>query len=149
LAGAITLPGSMGIAYRSDDASGCMFAVWDGNISGEDVEHHLLRLAEDPQFPPARQLQLTDITTMGRVTAPAPELIALLYEGTDLAAKMKVALVVHPSGFDAADRRYKSAAHSIRIAPFTDFASACAHLAILEATAQAACDELRCGLLER
>ena len=67
-------------------AIGCTIAVWDGNLTSEDMQQQMLRLASDPEWPPGPR-QLVDGTTLGTVILPDPELLELLYEGTKLSER--------------------------------------------------------------
>ena len=132
----------MGIAYRADRALGCTTSVWDGSIGAADVRQHLLRLAEDREWPPGR-LHLTDLTTITDATVPDAELLDLLYEGTNLAEELEVAVVVRADFPGSTDLRFASAAREMRAASFTDLVLACAHLGIPASGAQATIRELR------
>ena len=86
----------MAIAYRADRELGCTISVWDGVVTGADVRQHLVRLAGDRDWPPRGNLHLSDLTTVTKATVPDPELLELLYEGTNVATDLKVAVVVRP-----------------------------------------------------
>jgi hypothetical protein len=137
----------MGIAYRADRSLGCTVSVWDGNISANDIQQHLIHLAGNGEWPPG-QLHLTDLTTVGDVTVPDPELVELLYEGTDLAEELKVTVLVRPDSVHEPDLRFASAAHEIRATTFTDIRDACAYLGISTVDAQAIIQDLRTTLAE-
>jgi hypothetical protein len=132
----------MGIAYRADRSLGCTTSVWDGDVSTEDVQQHLIRLAGDPEWPPG-QLHLTDLTTIGDVSIPDPELLALLYEGTNLSEELKVAVVVRADFVDSADLRFASAAQEMSATTFTDLALACTYLGLSETEVRATIEDLR------
>jgi hypothetical protein len=132
----------MGIVYRADRSVGCTTSVWDGSIGPEDVQQHLIRLAEDREWPPGR-LHLTDLTTIQDATIPDPELLDLLYEGTNLSEELKVAVVVRSEFLRRPDLRFASAAHEISATTFTDLDLACAYLGIDAAGARATIKDLR------
>ena len=132
----------MGIAYRVDPSTGCTTSVWDGNIGPGDVQQHLLLLAADRGWPPG-PLHLTDLTTITRADIPDPELLDLLYEGTNLAEELKVAVVVHPEFLRSSGPQFTTAASAMRAMTFTDLDPACAHLGIDAAAARVAISDLR------
>jgi hypothetical protein len=87
----------MGIAHKAVGLHRCTFEVWNGDIDEEEVRAHLIRLAEDPDWPPG-PLNLVDISTMGEVTVPDPDLVAPVREGTILGTELKTALI-DPQGY--------------------------------------------------
>jgi hypothetical protein len=119
----------MGIAHKAVGLHSCTFEVWDGDIDEEEVRAHLLRLAEDPDWPPGA-LNLADLTTMGDVSIPDPELVALLQEGTILETELRTALVVRPEFMEANARQYEDVARATGVTAFTDLRSASEHLGI-------------------
>ena len=132
----------MGIAYRADRSLGCTVSVWDGTVTAADVRHHLIRLAGDNDWPPGR-LHLTDLTTITKATVPDPELVDLLYEGTNAAEKLKVAVVVRSDPRFAPELRYANAAEELAAITFVDLAVACAYLGVSQDAIQATISELR------
>jgi tellurite resistance protein len=40
----------VGIAYRHDRATGLSVSVWDGEVSAEQRQRHMARLASDPEW---------------------------------------------------------------------------------------------------
>jgi hypothetical protein len=137
----------MGIAYRADRLFGCTFAVWDGDIGPDDVTAHLLRLAEDPEWPPG-PMHLSDLSTVKRLTIPDGELLSCLYEGTDFPDGLSGSFVVPPKFLDTADaRRVASTNRHVKL--FTDLPSACDHLGLSVAVVAAVNDELRRALTRR
>jgi len=138
----------MGIAYRADRLLGCTTSIWDGDIDAEDVQQHLITLAGDPDWPPGR-LHLTDLTTVGDVTVPDPDLLALLYEGTNLSEELQVAVVVRSDFPPEPGPRFASATSQMSATTFTDVAGACAHLGVDAAVVQATIEDLREELRRR
>ena len=138
----------MGIVYRTDRTLGCTTSVWDGSIDAHDVQQHLFRLAEDHSWPPG-PLHLTDLTTMTRATIPNPELLDLLYEGTNLAEELKVAVVVRSEFLRRPALRFKSATREIGAKTFADLDLACAYLGIGAAWARTTLEDLREELQQR
>lgn len=132
----------MPIEYRAVSAIGCTIAVWDGNLTSEDMQQQMLRLASDPEWPPGPR-QLVDGTTLGTVILPDPELLELLYEGTKFAQEIRIAFVVGPDFFDDTRDRYHTAVEAFDAATFFDLDTACAHLDIDASTARATIEELR------
>jgi len=81
------------------------------------MRDQLLCLASDPEWP-AGPRHLIDATTIGTVVAPDPELMELLYEGTNLVQQMRIAVVVHPEFFDETRFRYDTASETFNAASF-------------------------------
>jgi hypothetical protein len=129
----------MAIAHKVVRSHSCTFEVWDGDIDEEEVRAHILRLAADRDWPPGA-LNLVDLSTVGNISIPDPELVALLREGTILETELKTALVV-PELVDADAPQYQEAAHATGVTAFTDLRSASAHLGIPL--------EISLGLMER
>lgn len=119
----------MGIAHRAVRAHRCTFEVWHGDIDEAEVRAHLLRLAEDSNWPPGA-LNLVDLTTMGKVSIPDPELVDILREGTVLELELKTALVVRAEFLGATPPQYENAARATGVTAFPDLESASKHLEI-------------------
>lgn len=118
----------MTIAHESVTSQRCTFEVWDGDIDEEEVRAHILRLAEDRDWPPGA-LNLVDLSTARNISIPDPDLVALLREGTILETELKTALVVPK--IDGADARaYEESAQATGVTAFRDLPSASAHLGI-------------------
>ena len=132
----------MGIAYKADRSLDCTISVWDGRITAEDVRQHLGCLASDSEWPAGR-LHLTDLRSITTATVPDPELLDLLYEGTNLAETLKVAVVVRAEPPFRSDLRYETATESLGAATFSDLALACAYLGLDEGAAGETIAELR------
>jgi hypothetical protein len=132
----------MPIDYRVVKALGCTVAVWDGDLTSEDMQQQMIRLASDPEWPPGPR-HLVDASTLGTVVVPDSELLELLYEGTNLAEKIRIAMVVGPDFFDEARPRYPSAAAAFDAATFTDLDAACAYLGVSVSTVRATIEDLR------
>lgn len=132
----------MGIAYRADRTLGCTVSVWDGIVTGADVREHLVRLAGDNDWPPGH-LHLTDLTTITKASVPDPELLDLLYEGTNVAEELRVAVVVRAGPDFEPDLRYATATEAVAATTFADLPLACAFLAVQEDAIQATIIELR------
>jgi hypothetical protein len=135
----------MGIAHNAVGSHSCTFEVWDGDIDEEEVRAHLVRLAEDPDWPPGA-LNLADLTTMGNVSIPDPELVAILQEGTILETELKTALVVRPELIEANARQYQEVARATGVTAFTDLRSASEHLGIPPEISLSLMDALRRSL---
>jgi hypothetical protein len=119
----------MGIVHIAVASHSCTFEVWDGDIDEAQVHAHLFRLADDPNWPPGT-LNLVDLLTVGNISVPDPELVALLREGTVLEKELKTALVVRPEFIEARAPRYNEAARLGGVTAFTDIPSASEHLGI-------------------
>jgi hypothetical protein len=132
----------VGIAYRLDRALGFTLVVWHGDVTAQHAKDHLVQLAADREWPPGRLL-LTDISTVGRVTLPDPQLLDLLLEGTDLREGLEKVVVVPPA-FLAGNGIEKAAASlGMRARPFGELEAACEHLDIDATAVQGTIDELR------
>lgn len=120
----------MGIVYRIDQALDCTIVVWDGDITADDHVHHLLRLAADPDWPPARHL--TDLTTVGEVMLPDPLLMDALVEGTPIRDEIAKVIIVRP-GF-LCEHWIQDSGASVTGLPevCTNVAAACASLAWIQ-----------------
>jgi hypothetical protein len=132
----------MSIVYRSDNTLGCTISVWDGTLTTEDMQQQLIRLASDPDWPPGPR-HLVDGTTLGRVVVPDPSLLDLLYEGADLVAKMRIAVVVRPEFLDEVSARYHTATEALHAATFTDLDAACDYLDLDATAVHSVIDQLR------
>jgi hypothetical protein len=132
----------MPIGHRAVKALGCTIAVWDGKLTSEDMAQQLIRLASDPEWPPGAS-HLVDATTLQEVIIPDPQLLELLYEGTQLVERIRVAVVVSPDFLDEARGHFRTAVDAFDAAPFTDVDAACAYLDVSPTTVRATIDELR------
>jgi hypothetical protein len=134
----------MSILYRADRALGCTIAIWDGDITGEDARKHLVRLASDPNWPPG-PLHLADLTTTTTVAIPEPELVELLFEGSNLAKELSIAVVVRSEFLGDANARYDTSMGVMNAATFTDLDAACAYLELDSREVAAVIEDLRRG----
>jgi len=132
----------MSILYRADSALGCTIAIWDGDITGEDARKHLVRLASDPNWPPG-SLHLADLTTTSTVAIPDPELVELLFEGSNLAKELRIAVVVRPDSLGDTNARYDTSMGTMNAATFTDPDAACAYLNLDSRQVAAVIEHLR------
>lgn len=132
----------MPIRYRADHLLGCTIAVWDGDITGDDALQHVFRIAEDRDWPPG-SLHLADLTTVGTVSIPDPELVELLFEGTTLAADIRIAVIVRPDFVSAADARYETSMGTMHATTFTELDAACVYLGLDSRDVAAVIEALR------
>ena len=132
----------MPIDYRAVKELGCTIAVWDGDLTSEDMQQQMVRLASDPEWPPGPR-HLVDGTTLGTVVIPDPELLELLYEGRNFVDKMRIAMLVRPDFLDQVRLRYHTATAAFDAATFTDLHTACAYLGVSVSTVTATIEELR------
>jgi hypothetical protein len=132
----------MPITYRADKELGCTVAVWDGDLTSEDMHSQLIRLASDTDWPPGPR-HLIDGTTLATVIVPDPELVELLYEGTNLMGKTRIALLVRPDFFDAPRPVYDVANDEFDATTFTDLESACEYLGLSTSAVRSVIAELR------
>ncbi|HET9730147.1 MAG TPA: hypothetical protein VFR41_12030 [Acidimicrobiia bacterium] len=135
----------MGIVHLAVALHRCTFEIWDGDVDEAEVTAHLLRLAEDADWPPGR-LNLVDLTTVGRITVPDPELVALLREGTILEHELKTALVVPAEFLDGNAPEYDESARATGVTTFADIRSASEHLGISVQAALTVMEQLRNSL---
>src|SRR5262245_1493720 len=68
------------IGHRAIRELGVEIVVWDGDVGDAEITEFLVALAADPFWPSGR-LNLTDLTTAGRVAALDRDLVADLIEG--------------------------------------------------------------------
>src|SRR5215831_6159137 len=132
----------MGIAHLLLPDLGLTLVVWHGDVTAADSVDHLLRLAEEPAWPPGL-LHLTDMRTVRSVTLPDPELLELLFEGSHWRDEdLEKAVIV--SGELSRKTTVSDAASSLGMTAtlFTDVESACAHLRIDGARVASLLDEL-------
>jgi hypothetical protein len=132
----------MPIGHRAVEALGCTIAVWDGNLTSEDMSQQLIRLASDPSWPPGPS-HLVDATTLEDVIILDPQLLELLYEGTQLVHRIRVAVVVRPDFLDETRAHFHTAVEAFDAATFTDVYTACAYLGVSPVAVRDVIDELR------
>jgi hypothetical protein len=132
----------MPIVYRADRALGCTVVVWDGDFSSRDMQQQLRRMAGDPDWPPGPR-HLIDGTTIGTITLPEPDLLELLYAGTNLVGKMRIAAILQSDFVDAAGVPYATATHEFHVATFADVNAASDYLGLDSFGVQRVIDELR------
>lgn len=120
-------------------------SVWAGDVAAGDVEQHLIGIAEDPDWPPG-PLHLTDLRMIGTASIPDRELVELLYEGTRLEERIKVAVVVRPELHRKPGLRFASAAKEINAATFADLDAACGYLGVSADVVAQVLAELRAQL---
>ena len=108
---------AMGIAHKADGRITVRSRFGMATSTSREVRAHLFRLAEDPNWPPG-PLNLADLSTMGEVAIPDPELVALLHEGTVLETGLKTALVVRPELLAMNARQYDGAARATGVTAF-------------------------------
>jgi hypothetical protein len=91
-------------------------------VTARETNRQLLRLASDADWPPGG-LHLIDGTTIDTMSLPDPELVDLLFEGTNVLR----AAVLRADLLDDALREY---AARVKFATFTDRDAACAYLGL-------------------
>jgi hypothetical protein len=137
----------MPIVYRADKALGCTIAVWDGDLTSEDMQQQMIDLANDPEWPPGPS-HLVDSTTLGTVIIPDPGLLELVYEGTNLVRQIRIAVVARPEFFDETSTQFRIATDAFNAETFTDVESACEYLALSTTAVESIIDQLRQQLSE-
>jgi hypothetical protein len=94
-----------------------------------------MRLSADADWPPGGR-HLIDGTTADSISLPDPELVELLFEGTEV----RRAAVVRPELADDELRAYTAA---LDFTTFTDRNAACAYLGVDSVAVDAVIEELR------
>jgi len=117
----------MPIVYRALRSLGCTISIWDGEIDERTARDHVLRLAQDSEWPPG-PLHLTDLRTVRHATLPDAGLLDLLYEGTDLTEDIRVAVIVDPGQLSSPALHFMAGTIELHALTFEDVASACAYL---------------------
>lgn len=135
----------MRIAHVALEAHRCTFEVWDGDIDETEVRAHLRRLAEDVHWPPGL-LNLVDLTTVGKISIPDPDLVAVLREGTVLEHELRTALVVPAEFMTAPQPHFEEAASATGVTSFTTVHAASMHLGIPVETSLPILEQLRQSL---
>jgi hypothetical protein len=119
----------MGIVHKAAGPHSCTFEIWDGDIDEAEIQGHLSRLAQDPEWPPGI-LNLVDLSTVKDISVPDPELVSLLREGTVLENELRTALIVRPERTTRNAPQYDESARATGVTAFTDVGAASAHLGI-------------------
>jgi hypothetical protein len=133
----------MPILHSTNKVLGCAIAVWHGRVTGAEMQEQLVHLASDPDWPPG-PTHLVDGTTLETVSVPDPELLELLYEGTELVSgKIRIAVVLRPEFVAAAPVEHPRASEAFEGAVFADLDSACAYLDLSVAAVETAIHRLR------
>ena len=132
----------MAVAHRVLRSIGCTISIWDGDVDEHGARDHLIRLAQDAEWPPG-PLHLTDLRTIRRASVPDTQFLALLYEGTRLVEDVKVAVVVDPNQIEDTRLRFTAETTDLYAATFTTITEACAHLGVDAARIETALNELR------
>jgi hypothetical protein len=136
----------MGIAHSLLPDLELTIVVWHGDVTAADSVDHLLRLAEEPDWPPGL-LHLTDMRTVEQVTLPDPELLELVFEGSHWRDEDLVKVViVSPELLQRTTVQDAATAFGMTATVVADVASACAQLGINPARVESVLDELRSRL---
>jgi len=132
----------MPIVYRADRTLSCTISIWHGHVTRRDQRRQAIQLSSDPTWP-AGPRHLVDGTTITTLTMPEPDLLELLYQGTELVDEMRVAALVRPGFFNKPRGAYKTPSHEFHIAVFTDLDAASYYLGLDRMAVEAVIDELR------
>ena len=133
----------MGIAHRLLPDLGLTVVVWHGEVTADDSAHHLVRLADEPCWPPG-SLHLTDMRTVRTVTLPDPELLELMFEGSHWRDEdLKKVVIVSAQLLPSARVQDAAVALGMNADVFGDVADACAQLRIDPVAISALLEELR------
>src|SRR5689334_7738402 len=119
----------MPIVYLADGTLGCTISIWHGDVTRRDQRRHAIQLSSDPNWP-AGPRHLVDGTTITTLTMPEPDLLELMYEGTNVVDELRVAAVLRAGFFDKPGGAYKTPSHEFYIAAFTDLDAASAYLGL-------------------
>jgi len=135
--------GRVGIAHRLLPDLGLTVVVWHGEVTADDSAYHLVRLADEPCWPPG-SLHLTDMRTVTTVTLPDPELLELMFEGSHWRDEdLKKVVIVSAELLRNTRVQDSAAALGMNADVFGDVANACAHLRIDPIATAALLEELR------
>ena len=74
---------------------------------------------------------------------PDPELVELLFEGSNLAKELRIAVVVRPDSLGDTNARYDTSMGTMNAATFTDPDAACAYLNLDSREVAAVIEQLR------
>ena len=133
----------MGIAHKLVPELGLTVVVWHGDVTVEDSVNHLVRLAEEPHWPPGL-LHLTDMRTVTSVTLPDPELLGLLFEGSHWRDEdLEKVVIVAAELLRGTTVKDSAAAFGMNADVVGDVTSACAHLRLDPNPIARLVDELR------
>jgi hypothetical protein len=134
----------MGVAHYIDDERKGIIIVWDGRVSADEHFEHVLRIAEDPRWPPTRY-SVTDLSTVTAMTVPNAQALDALVEDTDIRDRVEQVIVVRP-GLDY--EQLSKAARSLGLNPkfFVDLDEASVHLGVEPATVRTTVAKLRSKL---
>ena len=132
----------MGICYRLNADLGLTVEVWDGDVTAEDCRRHLIELAEDPLWPPGAR-EIIDVTTLGDLSLPDPELVDMLVEARNLLDDIRLVLVVTPDDLYPERKARWAAVRAVPLMSFTDLDRASEFLQVDPATVRAMVDEAR------
>ena len=132
----------MGICYRLNADLGLTVEVWDGDVTAEDCRRHLIELAEDPLWPPGAR-EIIDVTTLGDLSLPDPELVDMLVEARNLLDDIGLVLVVTPDDLYPERKARWAAVRAVPLMSFTILDRASEFLQVDPATVRAMVDEAR------
>jgi hypothetical protein len=120
----------MAIAHRLIPELGLSIVVWHAEVTADDSVDHLVRLAEEPSWPPG-VLHLIDMRTVTSMTMPDPELLELLFEGSPWRYEdLDKVVIVAAESLQQTMVQDAVANFGMNVHLFVDVASACTHLRI-------------------
>jgi hypothetical protein len=122
----------MGIAYRNTPTASV--AVWAGVVTEEETEHHLRKLAADPEWASQGRI-LTDLTFLAEESRPSDERIdhtAQIFRLnlSQRTSKVKWAMVADRTFEEATKFSESLVAEAPRLIVFTERAAACEWLGV-------------------
>jgi len=137
----------VGIRHDIDETLGLTVVVWDGDISEQEAVDHLVRIAQDPRWPPGRR-HLADIRTLGRAEMPPRELLEELIAGTDVRRAVERVVVARPTRIGSGNIPLTAASLGMTTTPFSDLDEACAYLGVEPQIIRGMIDSIRAELAE-
>jgi hypothetical protein len=132
----------MGIGYWLNKELGLTVEVWDGDVTADDCRRHLIELAEDPLWPPGLR-EIIDVTTLGDLSLPDPELVNMLVEAKNLLDDIKLVLVLTPDDLYPKREARWNAVRALPVMSFTDLDRASTFLDVDQATVRAIVADVR------
>src|SRR5262245_9345353 len=114
------------IGHRAIRELGVEIVVWDGDVGDAEITEFLVALAADPLWPCGR-LNLTDLTTAGRVAALDRDLVADLIEGL---SNIRIAVVAPHGSAGAVQFQRLVAPRGTELSVHADVSRACAWLGV-------------------
>ncbi len=133
----------MSIGYRPVPSLGGIIEVWAGDVSRDEHVQHIVGLAADAAWPPER-FYLADLTAVGDVEVPDPQIVDLLMEGTHVRDRVEKVSIIRPEWGAEMEKHGREVGAASKA--FTDLDEACALLGVPCAVVRATIAEIRIDL---